>query len=773
MSTDDASTVDVVSTIDVGVVVGSPTGREVSPDLWGLFLEDINFALDGGLNADLVKNGDFEAGPADRPGWGPLTAWSVESGDVRVRSADPVSSANATHVRLHDATLVNGGYNDDGMPVPTATLRLRLRARAAGPGARLRAGLRALDGSVAPVDLALTGEWSAVETDLAAPAAHRMSLVLEGSGVDVDLVELRPLDDSGEPVLFRPDLVEALRALHPAFVRFPGGCLVHGFGLDNMYHWKTTVGPRDQRRPLPNTWGYHQSMAIGYHEYFLLCERLGATPMPIVAAGVSCQNTPGGAQAIPIGRMPQYVQDVLDLVEYANGDADSRWGGVRAAAGHPEPFGLRMLGVGNEDTVDAQFTERFEQIAAALKEAHPDVALIGTAGPWPFGRDFEAGWEVARRLELDVVDEHGYRSPRWHWQNHERYDSYERGGPAVYLGEWAARGSTVRSATAEAAYMVGLERNSDVVRMASYAPLLARIGDSQWTPDLIYFTDDAVLGSAAYDVHALFSANRGERVLPVGLSGVPVREQPEPRLGPARLASPGSRTAFTGIVADGVALPDVVVDGEHPEAHLAIPADTRDLAFTATRLAGVEGFDVVLGDPASGTTHEVIAGSWRNRSLILSRRDDGFGDEIDGPYIFEGVQTGVPRRVEISRDGSRLVVRHDGVVVHDHVDDRRPSPEVAVGATARGTGDEEETVVTIVNGGGAAVAAHVSGFAGAVVAGAVVLEGGDPLAGAAFEPSPLRRVASELRGVDALRVEVPAWSIASLVVRAERPGAPE
>lgn len=745
----------------VEIAVGAPTGRTVSPDLWGLFLEDINSALDGGLNADLVRNGDFEAGPADRPGWGPLTGWSVEAGDVRVRSADGVSSVNATHVRLESARLVNGGYGTEGMPVPAPALRLRLWARAVEDGARLSGSLRGADA----VELEPTREWGLLEVDLAAPAARRTALVLEGTGVDVDLVELRPLDEAGDPVLFLPDLVDALRALRPAFVRFPGGCLVHGFGLDNMYHWKTTIGPREQRRPLPNTWGHHQSMAIGYHEYFLLCEALGAAPVPIVAAGVSCQNTPGGAQAIPIGRMPQYVQDVLDLVEYANGPADSRWGAVRAAAGHPEPFGMRRIGVGNEDTIDAPFTERFEQIARALQREHPEIQLIGTSGPWPFGRDFEAGWELCRRLDIDLVDEHGYRSPRWHWQNHERYDSYDRTGPAVYLGEWAARSSTVRSAVAEAAYMVGLVRNSDVVRMASYAPLLARIDDSQWTPDLVYFDDDAVHGSAAFDVHALFAAHTGERVLPVAVTGAGVHEQPEPRLGPARLSSPGSRTAFTGIVADGIGLPDAVVDDEHPEALLAIAPETRSLVFTATRLAGVEGFEARLGDPASGTTHEVIVGSWRNRSLILSRRDDGFGDEVDGPYIFDGVQTGVPRRIEITRDGSHLVVRHDGVVVHDHVDDQRPSPTLVAGATSRGSGAGEETVVTIVNGGDAAASARVTGLAGPLTASAVLLVGEDPLAGAAFEPSPLRRIESLLQGDDDLEVVVPAWSIAALTVR--------
>ena len=261
---------DDVTTLDV--VVGGPVGRTISPDLWGVFLEDINFALDGGLNADLVRNGDFEAGPADRPGWSPLTGWSVESGDVRAGSALPVSSANATYASLLPAggaaLLVNHGYGADGMPVPAAAFGLMLTARTHEPGARLTAGLRPVGGSVcAASELTLPpdGQWHRIGTMLPRPDAARMEVVVEArSGrVDLDLVELRPLDASGRPDLFRRDLVEAVRRLRPAFVRFPGGCLVHGFGLDNMYRWKTTIGPREQRLPLPNTWGYHQSMAIG------------------------------------------------------------------------------------------------------------------------------------------------------------------------------------------------------------------------------------------------------------------------------------------------------------------------------------------------------------------------------------------------------------------------------------------------------------------------------------------------------------------------------
>ena len=758
----------------IEVVVGDPTGRPVSPDLWGVFLEDINHALDGGLNADLVRNGDFEAGPADRPGWGPLTGWSVEAGEVGIASALPVSSANATYASLGaggPARLVNHGYGTAAMPASATAFGLSLMARTAEPTARLSAALRPVAGptrAVVELDLEPDGRWHQVEAALAPPDAARMELVLEATAgrVDVDLVELRPLDTDGRPELFRRDLVEAIRALRPAFMRFPGGCLVHGFGLDNMYHWKTTIGPRAQRLPLPNTWGYHQSMAIGYHEYFLLCEEVGATPVPIVAAGVCCQNVPGGPQAIPAGRMPQYVQDVVDLVEYANGAPDTRWGAVRAAAGHPAPFGLRMIGLGNEDVVDGQFAERFVQLAEALRAAAPQVELIGTSGPWPFGTDFEAGWDLCRRHGIDLVDEHGYRTPRWHWQNHRRFDAYDRTGPAVYLGEWAARSSTVRSAIAEAGYMVAIERNADVVRMASYAPLLARVGDSQWDPDLIYFTDDEVLGSAAYDVHRLFAEARGDEVLEVQVTGASVGHQPEPRLGPVALTGPGSRTAFTDIEADGVPLPDVVVDDEHPEARLAVPPSTRRLTLTATRLGGDEGFVVRLGDPSSGTTHEVIVGSWGNKSLILSRSDEGLGDEVDGPYPFGGVQTGVPRRVQVERDGSRLVVSHDGVVVHDHVDDRRDWPEVVAGATSRRVDGALERVVTIVNGSDRDRTAHVSfaGFDGPLTATSTVLAGTDPGAGTAFETSALRRADVQVDGLGELVVASPRWSVTSLRV---------
>ncbi|GGM44286.1 alpha-L-arabinofuranosidase C-terminal domain-containing protein [Promicromonospora citrea] len=752
---------------DVTIHVQQPTGTRVSQDLWGLFLEDINSALDGGLNADLVRNGDFEATPADRPGWGPLTGWEPR-GDVRVRSDRPVSAANATYVRLAAGSrLTNRGYDPAGMLVPEGTSRLRLAVRRAAPSAAAHASLTTADGGVlARVEIPVVDDgWRWVEVDLTSAGTARAALGIEvGVGaVDVDLVELRPVDPQGHARLFRPDLVETLRALRPAFVRFPGGCVAHGYGLDNMYHWKRTIGPREDRVPMPNTWGYHQSMAIGYHEYFLLCEELGATPMPVVAAGVCCQNVPGGPQAIPQQRMPQYVQDVLDLVEYANGGPDTRWGAVRAAAGHPEPFGLRYLGLGNEDVVDAQFADRFGQLFAAVREAYPDITVIGTLGPKPYGPDYDAGWELARRLEVPMVDEHSYRSPRWLLQHLDRFDHYDRSGPAVYLGEWAAHTSTMRSALAEAAYMTAVERNSDVVRLSSYAPLLARVGSTQWLPDLVYFTDDEVRPSPSYHVQRMMAEVRGEQVLGCAVTGHTDRPQSPPAVQQVTLRSPGSTTRFSAIRVGGTAHPDQLVG---PEDTATLAADGTELEVVATRTDGTEGFVVGFGGADGETVHEFQVGGWRNESLILARRDDGIGNEVDGPHPFEGVRTGEPLRVRVTVNGARIRVWLDGALVHDHEDDLRPWPDLVAGATS---GSDGSTHVTLVGLADEDRTAHltVDGAAGTRPVTVTTLAGGAPDVGRPFEASPVEPVATTAELADGrASISVPAWSLVTVRVEA-------
>jgi alpha-L-arabinofuranosidase len=354
--------------------------------------------------------------------------------------------------------------------------------------------------------------------------------------IALDMVSLFPEKTfHNRPNGLRADLAQVIADLKPKFVRFPGGCLVHGDGIDNIYRWKETIGSVEQRKPQPNIWRYHQSKGLGFFEYFQFCEDIGAKPLPVVAAGVCCQNSNflvthryGVGQAgLPMDQMPAYVQDVLDLIEYANGPVTSTWGAKRAAAGHPAPFGLQYLGVGNEDKITPVFRERFEMIYKAVKAKHPEITVIGTVGPNPEGDDYEKGWKIADELHLPMMDEHCYKSPQWFWENLKRYDSYDRSKSKVYLGEWASfddkRRSTLRSAISEAAYLTALERNADVVRFASYAPLLARRDHTDWSPDLIFFSKTEVFPTINYRVQQLFSVNNGDFYIPteIGDGGAP------------------------------------------------------------------------------------------------------------------------------------------------------------------------------------------------------------------------------------------------------------
>ena len=334
----------------------------------------------------------------------------------------------------------------------------------------------------------------------------------------------------------RADLAQAIADIHPRFVRFPGGCLAHGDGLDNIYHWKETIGPLEARKPAPNIWRYHQTRGLGYFEYFQFCEDIGAEPLPVVAAGVPCQNstrkshysrdlvtTHGQQGGISMDEMDQYVQDVLDLIEYANGDPrTTRWGRERAKAGHPEPFNLKYIGLGNEDLITRVFKERFRMIYDAVKKHYPDITVIGTSGPFCEGADYDEGWKFADELDLPMVDEHNYNSPGWFIYNQDYYDRYDRTKSKVYLGEYAAhapgRVNNMETALSTALFLTSVERNGDVVSMTSYAPLLAKDGYTQWRPDLIYFTNTEVRLTTDYYVQQMFGQNSGSDYLPSELT---------------------------------------------------------------------------------------------------------------------------------------------------------------------------------------------------------------------------------------------------------------
>jgi alpha-N-arabinofuranosidase len=530
-------------------------GKAISPDLIGIFFEDLNYAADGGLYAELVQNRSFEYNAAEQTTWGPLTGWEFvqrggAEGELWVDSSSPIHPNNPHSALIHIRTagegagLSNAGF--DGIPVKAGesydfSVFVRMLNVGSGTDSKptgklpLSVRLETKEGAVlgeASVEASSPAEWKQLTATLTSSQTvldARLVILAKAPGlIALDEISLFPQATfKGRKNGLRADLAQTIADLKPRFVRFPGGCLAHGDGTGNIYRWKDTIGPIEQRKGQANIWRYHQSVGLGYFEYFQFCEDIGAKPLPVVAAGVSCQNSSRcrgtGQQCIPMDDMPNYVQEVLDLIEWANGPATATWGAKRAAAGHPAPFGLKYLGVGNEDKITPEFEERFKMIYDAVREKHPEIVVIGTVGPFSEGEDYEKGWQFATELRVPMVDEHYYNSPQWFWDNLERYDKYDRAQPKVYLGEYAAhesdRRSTLRSALAEAAYLTSLERNGDVVHFTSYAPLIARLGHVHWTPDLIYFTATEVFPTINYYVQQLFGLNGGETYLSSAVSG--------------------------------------------------------------------------------------------------------------------------------------------------------------------------------------------------------------------------------------------------------------
>ncbi|MHB9009329.1 MAG: alpha-L-arabinofuranosidase C-terminal domain-containing protein [Limisphaerales bacterium] len=534
----------------ITIQAGQP-GKAISPDLIGIFFEDLNYAADGGLYAELIQNRSFEYSPTEQPDWHPLKFWELQKrgsgdGSLGVAEMRPIHENNPLYALLTVRTpgegvgVANSGF--DGIPIQAGeTYEASFWAYQAFMGQMwgrsdnhrpmpVTLRLEAQEGEVlAESTLEVKGrEWQRGSAQLKPTRtvndARLVLLAHEAGGLAVDMISLFPAKTfHNRPNGLRADLAQALADLKPKFMRFPGGCLVHGGGIHRYYDWKETIGPVEQRRARRNSWGNHQTMGLGYFEYFRLCEDIGARPLPVVTAGVCCQHagsSPGrGQEGLPLEEMPAYIQDVLDLIEWANGPGTSKWGARRAAAGHPEPFGLKYLGVGNEDAITPIFEERFRMIHEVLKREHPEIVVIGTSGPFASGSDFDNGWALAKEISLAMVDEHYYVSPQWFWDNLSRYDNYDRHSAKVYVGEYAAhdrdrRRNTLRSALAEAAGMTGFERNGDIVHFTSYAPLFARRGHTQWHPDLIYFNGTEVFLSANYHVQQLFGQNSGDTYLP-------------------------------------------------------------------------------------------------------------------------------------------------------------------------------------------------------------------------------------------------------------------
>jgi len=517
-------------------------GLPIQSTMYGIFFEDINYGADGGLYAEMIKNRSFEF-PQSLLGW-------TSFGKVEVRDDKPAFTNNPHFVRLHDAGhsdkqtgLDNEGFF--GVAVKqNAAYRFSVWGRLpeAGTGS-IRVEL--IDGAsnvLVKENLTLDSkEWKKCQVILKAPkteAKARLRIFLTSkAAVDLDHVSLFPVDTwKGRENGLRKDLAQALYDLHPGVFRFPGGCIVEGTDLETRYQWKNTVGQVENRKLNENRWqytfthrffpDYFQTYGMGFFELFQLSEDIGAEPLPVLSCGLACQfqNKDEKAHA-SVKELDPYIQDALDLIEFANGDVTTKWGKLRADMGHPTPFNLKMMAVGNEQW-GALYPERLEPFVKAIRAKYPTFKIIGSAGPSPDGKDFEFGWKEMKRLKTDLVDEHYYKDPKWFLTNATRYDAYDRKGPKVFAGEYACHVQSVKnnfeSALCEAAFMTGFERNADLVQMCTYAPLFAHVDGYQWRPDLIWFDNLRSVRSVNYYVQQLYGMNKGTNVLALTMNNQPV-----------------------------------------------------------------------------------------------------------------------------------------------------------------------------------------------------------------------------------------------------------
>ncbi len=526
------------------ISVDKPKG-EIQPTMWGIFFEDINFAADGGLYSELVKNRSFEFA-MPMMGWKQLESdrfsLNKQSGAVEIINRGVGHDNNPRFARVsvnseRPFALVNEGFFGMGVKENakhTFSIWLRPNEGNVSVKAEVLGANESVIGSVTVTPD--SKDWkkystSLVTTSTYAKATLRLSFIGKGA-IDIDLVSLSPTDTwKGRPNGLRKDLVQLLYDLKPGFLRFPGGCIVEGRDLSLRYQWKKTVGNTDDRELMINRWNnefahrqapdYFQSFGLGFYEYFLLAEDIGASPLPVLSCGMACQfNT---AELAPMDQLDPYIQDALDLIEFANGSPTTKWGKLRTDMGHPATFNMKLIGVGNEQWGE-QYFERYHEFEKAIHAKYPEITIVSSAGPFAEGEMFEYAWGELKASNAQIVDEHYYNAPEWFFKNTGRYDNYDRKGPKIFAGEYAAQSVRTTSpenknnwlcALSEAAFMTGLERNADVVHLASYAPLFAHAEGWQWTPDLIWFDNLTSYGTPNYYVQKLFSNYKGTHTLPI------------------------------------------------------------------------------------------------------------------------------------------------------------------------------------------------------------------------------------------------------------------
>ena len=687
-------------------------GHDIAPTLWGIFFEDINLSADGGLYPELVRNRSFE--DADRP-----EHWTFSSiggnAEVLLSTADvhgqpvPLNCFNRTSLRIRSVgafSLRNDGYWGMNF-VKGERYSLRLAARGEPFGGVLTARLLSRTGEVlASGEIAgFQGYWDYYSLELTPAGSDpqgRLELIGEGSGtLYLDMVSLLP-QNTWKGHGLRTDLAQSLADLSPAFFRFPGGCWVEGDDFAHMLNWKNTVGSTDTRTPLWNIWGYNATHGLGYHEYLQFAEDLGAEPLFCINIGMSHKET------VPMDCMAQWVQDALDAIEYANGSVDSVWGAMRAAAGHPEPFNLRYLELGNENGGFSGYVERWKLFYKAIKAEYPEMIFVAN------------GWNNYGDCPADIVDDHYYNTPDWFIRNAGLYDHIDRNGPKVFVGEYAVNRDcgqgNLRGAIGEAAFMTGLERNSDIVCMAAYAPLLVNLNHRAWNPDLINFDSSGWYGLPSYYVQQMFAQNQGDIWLPTAVKSPPVQSAPQcGRVGVGtwntsaefaeiRVTDPQGGVLFESDFSqgtDGWKLLDgnwsvqggALRQSEEDTFIRALAGDPSwseyTLSLKARKLSGSEGFLILFNIAGDYDRTWWNIGGWNNSQSALESN----GTQDGKPFA---VETGRWYDIELTVAGGHVQCRLDGKLIHD-VDLANGNQYDSIYATAATDAQTGKLLVKLVN----------------------------------------------------------------------------
>jgi len=697
----------------ISVDVANP-GHAISPTLWGIFFEDINMSADGGIYPELVRNLSFE--DADTPeNWkfarigSGMSEASVITADVHGQPP-PLNAFNrkSLRVKMDGAfTLQNEGYWGMNI-VSNDSYTLKFAARGENFNGKLTAKILSAAGKVLASSeiFGINSGWKYHTLDLTARGGDPKSkLEISGDGKGVlflDMVSLLPKKTWKDHGL-RTDLAESLNDLHPAFMRFPGGCWVEGDDFAHMNHWKNTIGNLDSRTPLWNIWGYYATHGLGFYEYLQMAEDLGAEPLFCINIGMSHKET------IPMDRMGQWVQDALDAIEYANGPTNSLWGALRAAAGHPAPFNLKYMEIGNENGDFKGYVEHWKLFYNAIKAKYPDMKFVAD------------GWDNFGDCQPDIVDDHYYDSPEWFMRNASLYDKKDRNGPKVFVGEYAVTKDcglgNLRGAIGEAAFMTGLERNSDEVVMASYAPLLVNLNHRAWNPDLINFDSANWYGLPSYYVQQMFSANHGDVTLPVQVSS-PLAES-EKSLGQVgvgtwntaaefkdmKVTSPDGKILFQSDLSKGstdwqkLGGGDwTVKDGALQETTekefvraLAGSRDWTNYTFTlkARKISGREGFLILFRINSDEGRNWWNIGGWENSTDGIE-----FGETLDRKPSH--IETDRWYDIKLVVNGGNVKCYLDGVLIHD-VDYEKSGGIKALYACAARDNQTGDVIVKVVN----------------------------------------------------------------------------